>query len=72
MACISASAAHSIASSRKSSESPAETILRLQRENDSLSEEVLQLRAAVSIYSELASRLSARQRFAGRDFHGTL
>jgi hypothetical protein len=46
--------------------------VRLRRENETLREEVRQLRAAIHVYSELADRLDVQRRYAARDFHGTL
>jgi hypothetical protein len=70
MASYLASAAHSHA--YRNDDVIADVILQLSRENDELAEEVLQLRAAVQIYSELADRLSVRQRHVARGSHGTL
>ncbi len=59
MAAFPAGAAHSHATRQLSDDVIAAIILHLSLENEVLAEEVLQLRAAVRIYSELASRLSA-------------
>jgi hypothetical protein len=72
MASLFASAAHSHAYRQRSDDVIADVILQLSRENDELAEEVLQLRAAVQIYSELADRLSGRQHHTSRGSHGTL
>jgi hypothetical protein len=72
MPCISMGPSHAPASGWQPGDPPADAIPRLQLENEILREEVRQLRASVQVYSELAARLAARQRFAARDLHGTL
>jgi hypothetical protein len=65
-------ASHASASGWQPGDASADAIPRLRFENETLREEVRQLRAAVQVYAEVAARLAARQRFAGRAFHGTL
>jgi hypothetical protein len=71
MACISASAAHSPASRQRCDDTIAKVILQLSSENEALTEEVRQLRAAIQVYSALAERLRGNQG-AGRGYHGTV
>jgi hypothetical protein len=47
-------------------------ILRLSSENEILTEEVLQLRAAIRVYMEWAARLSQRQNRSTGESYGTL
>lgn len=50
----------------------AEVILRLSGENEALSEEVRQLRAALQLFTEWAARISDRQSRIAGGLYGTL
>jgi hypothetical protein len=72
MTSISGEANRSPASSRRPRDPQASIVLRLSRENEVLREEVRQLRAAIHVYSELATRLDAQRQYEARDLRGTL
>jgi predicted aconitase len=72
MSCYFGAPSHAPVFGLQPGDAAADAIPRLQFENEALREEVRQLRAAVQLYSEVATRLAARQRFTARDFHGTL
>ena len=72
MACTTVGAFYSPTSAKATGDDAGEHIPRLLREVESLTEEVRQLRAACNIYSELVSRLVARQMPIKGELHGTV